>query len=1224
MPPSPVARHLLILHGADDEAFVRGYLAPALGLPPDAGDDCQAGMALSSRELAARPVRELARLVGESRYIVPVLSPAALADPWVQLTDELASHGAASDGDLQRGVIPLLLADCELPLHLRASVALDLRKRRDWDDETARLLHQLARPALPPPEVPCPYPGMRPFQGGDAAFFHGRDAEIAEVVSRLAAGQRELMVIGPSGSGKSSLIAAGVVPRLAGQWLVRSLRPGAEPRAALAAALGGHAAEDATEALLLGRPETGLLLLIDQAEELFSLASAEERQRFTAMLRALRKAPRCALILTLRADFFGELLGSELWRDGAKQHLDLAPMRGQALRTAIEEPARQRRVFLEKGLVDQLLTDAADEPGALPLLQEALVQLWGARRQRLLTLDEYRDRGGLSAALVSHADRTLGALTEPRRQLARRVLLRLVAFGEGRPNTRRRQPREALRGEEAASELDAVLMALAQSRLVIMDSGSGSESTSGSRAEAIHVDLCHDILITAWPSFAAWVEARRTAEQQRRRWQGHARAWISRGRGEAAQLDADELAEARAWASSAEAVSVGVDPDIAALIASSARLLAAKQLRRRRRIVATIAALASFTAVSLLLATCAVLQRREARSQAQLAVAARGETAAQLAQNRRLLAAQYEDAARRFLVEDRAQRALPYLLAARLEHGEPPSAISRALFRAASWPRVHAILREAQLPPASPSLGAVPISELADGQDCPLPGPRTHAFRFDGGVALVCLTTLELFRAEGAHHSIPMPLATTGALLLGDHRSLAVMTMDSTAHVWDLATGRLRARFENPFGAALAASPDGDHVVVRELHGLARSWQLPPLEEQRLLELPGDGTDVEPSHDGKWLALATAQGVLVASARLDAPPQRLALRRLTPWRLAISPDDRWIAAQSWQRGTALCEVASQRCTVLHQELDRSMEGIAEVVSPLAFSPDSALLATLRPELAEQEIQLWELRTGQAAGPPLRHGRASAAAAPGELVSLRFSPDGKRLVSASSDGTARLFDVATGQPLGAPLAHQRPSPLTFACFSPDGARLVTTADDGTVELRDARTLQRTRELRHDSRVMAAVFSPDGATLATLGADFRATLWVLSSGKRLHVLEQPNWVTRLAFSPDGSRLISLGMEMRMWSVATGQPLTPPLFHRLPAAAPSYPADARAAFYLQSKLEEQERVYDLAFSRDGAWLFTLGRDRTLRRWDVSLDGASLEEWQQLVARSPFAALP
>lgn len=215
-------------------------------------------------------------------------------------------------------------------------------------------------------------------------------------------------------------------------------------------------------------------------------------------------------------------------------------------------------------------------------------------------------------------------------------------------------------------------------------------------------------------------------------------------------------------------------------------------------------------------------------------------------------------------------------------------------------------------------------------------------------------------------------------------------------------------------------------------------------------------------------------------------------------------------------------------------------------------------------------------------------------------------------------------MATGQPLGAPLAHQRPSPLTFACFSPDGARLVTTADDGTVELRDARTLQRTRELRHDSRVMAAVFSPDGATLATLGADFRATLWELSSGKRLHVLEQPNWVTRLAFSPDGSRLISLGMEMRMWSVATGQPLTPPLFHRLPAAAPSYPADARAAFYLQSKLEEQERVYDLAFSPDGAWLFTLGRDRTLRRWDVSLDGASLEEWQQLVARSPFAALP
>lgn len=1219
-----------MLYAPADEAFVRGYLAPALGLPPEAGDECAEGMALGSRELAARPVRELARLVGESRYVVPVLSPAALADPWVQLSDELASHGAAGDGDLQRGVIPLLLADCELPLHLRAGVALDFRQREDWDDETARLRRQLDRPAVTPPEVPCPYPGMRPFQGNDAPYFHGREAEVEEVLRRLAAGERELMVIGPSGSGKSSLIAAGVVPRLAGRWMVRSLRPGAAPRAALKAALGGHAAEDAAAALRLGRPETGLLVLIDQAEELFTLASAEERQRFTADVRALRKEPSCALILTLRADFFAELLSSELWSDSAKQHLDLAPMRGEALRRAIEEPARQQRVFLEEGLVDQLLADAAGEPGALPLLQEALVQLWGARRQRLLTLDEYRDRGGLAAALVRHADRTLGELSEPRQQLARRALLRLVAFGEGRPHTRRRQPREALRGEEAASELDAVLMALSQARLVIMDAGSepGSEPEAGapssSPAEAIHVDLCHDVLITAWPSFAAWVEARRTAEQQRRRWQGHARAWIRRGRGEAAQLDADELAEARAWASSAEAVSVGVDPDIAALIASSARLLAARQQRRRRRIAATIAALASFTAVSLLLATCAVLQRREARSQEQLAVAARGETAAQLAQNRRLLAAQYEDAARRFLVEDRPQRALPYLLAARLEHGEPPSAISRALFRAASWPRVHAVLREDQLSPANPSLGEVPMSELAEGQECPLPGRRPHAFRFAGGVALVCHTSIEIFRADGAHHSIAAPLAIEGALLGGDRRSLAVMTMDSTAHVWDLATGRLRARFESPFGAALAAFPGGDQIVIRELRGLARSWQLPPLEEQRLLELPADGTDVEPSHDGKWLALATAQGVLVASAQLDAPPQRLALRKLTPWRLAISPDDRWIAAQSWQRGTALCEVASQRCTVLHEELDRAMEGITEVVSPLAFSPDSTLLATLRPELAAQEIQLWDLRTGQAAGPPLRHGRASAATAPAELISLRFSPDGKRLVSASSDGTARLFEVATGAPLGEPLAHQRTSPLTFAGFSPDGARLVTTDDDGTVELRDARTLQRTRELRHDARVMAAVFSPDGAILATLGADFRATLWELSSGKRLHVLEQPNWITRLAFSPDGTRLISLGMELRMWSVATGQPLTPPLFHRLPAAAPSYPADARAAFYQQSKLEEKERVYDLAFSADGSWLFTLGRDRTLRRWDVSLDGSSLEEWRQLVARSPFAALP
>ena len=188
------------------------------------------------------------------------------------------------------------------------------------------------RPA-PWQDVPCPYPGMRPYTADDAGGFHGRDAEIDELIGRLRAGEREIYVIGPSGSGKSSLVAAGVLPRLArraarlGPFIVRTMRPGEQPAARMSEVMGvpsgqQFVAADCIAAVLAHRARgSSVLLVVDQLEELFTVAHADECAAFLTALRALRDERRFVVIVTLRADFFGALMESRLWPERGREQL---------------------------------------------------------------------------------------------------------------------------------------------------------------------------------------------------------------------------------------------------------------------------------------------------------------------------------------------------------------------------------------------------------------------------------------------------------------------------------------------------------------------------------------------------------------------------------------------------------------------------------------------------------------------------------------------------------------------------------------------------------------------------------------------------------------------------------------------------------------------------------------------------------------------------------------
>jgi serine phosphatase RsbU (regulator of sigma subunit) len=467
--------------------------------------------------------------------------------------------------------------------HANAAISLEGHsesKRPQLRVRHARDAEQMFLRGAPPVDTSssCPYPGMRPYAAGDADRFHGRAREIAEILGRLRAGEREIYVIGPSGSGKSSLVAAGMLPRLGrgvaglGSFVVRSMRPGENPAARLRELLELSVdAPACSVATLVSRhaPDTSVLIVVDQLEEVFTLAGAAERKQFLTLLTALRNERRCVVVFTLRADFYGDFMESPLWTDrcGRISHIEVGPLRGAALREAIARPASDLGVVVQSDLIERLLADAALEPGILPLMQETLVQLWDQRQDQTLTLAHYeelgdRDRSGLAVALSRRADATLRSLTPEQEAIARRIFLRLVSFGEGRSDTRRQQPRSTLCATaDNPADFDHVMQQVVTDRLLVTD-----DDIDGGEPR---VDLAHEVMITAWPTLAGWILTRRAAEQRRRQIETTAAQWIARGRGAGGLLDPLELTEVEAWRRTDSARELGESAAVVELVAAS-------------------------------------------------------------------------------------------------------------------------------------------------------------------------------------------------------------------------------------------------------------------------------------------------------------------------------------------------------------------------------------------------------------------------------------------------------------------------------------------------------------------------------------------------------------------------------------------------------------------------------------------------------------------------------
>jgi formylglycine-generating enzyme required for sulfatase activity len=395
---------------------------------------------------------------------------------------------------------------------------------------------------------PGPYRGLQPFTSTESAFFYGRDDEVQSLWEMVQVGSFAA-VLGDSGSGKSSLVQAGLIPRLQRDgWAVLSLNPGRRPLYNLAAQLAAYSTRkgettvvDMWEERLMGRADGAstilmttfaaraggarLLLFVDQFEELFTLAEdSEERVRFAENLLDLtRAAPgRLALIVSLRLDFLHTCRSLPGWAELLDRHyLQLPVLSGEKLQAAIEEPARQRGARFEKRLVSLMMRDAGDRPGILPLLQVALQELWRRRVGPWLTYQAYDEIGGVGGAINRLADAAFDSLDEVDARLARYILLRLVFLDEEEPDryTRRRSSWEDLTPAEADRlHCQQVVARLSGQTLRLLTAGESG------------VELTHERLIFAWERLHGWLRDNRTELLIQQRLAQAARTWERGGR----------------------------------------------------------------------------------------------------------------------------------------------------------------------------------------------------------------------------------------------------------------------------------------------------------------------------------------------------------------------------------------------------------------------------------------------------------------------------------------------------------------------------------------------------------------------------------------------------------------------------------------------------------------------------------------------------------------------
>src|SRR5215470_4348046 len=1062
----------------------------------------------------------------------------------------------------QPGLLPQILAACGIT---------DEAEVNRWLEALNRIRRA---PGRRPVRGQAPYRGLASFQPEDAAWFFGRE-ELALHLVRLAGGigapGLPLAVVGPSGSGKSSLLRAGLVPRLRAGSPARPdgrpvalITPGDSPLAALASALapltrqgqGGpeepalvaQALRDAPGryAELIDRGEDSPAIIVDQFEETFTAAGGEaERQAFVTALAAL--SGTCLVVLGLRADFYGHALRyPELARSLQDRQIVVGPMSTSQLHRAIVEPAHKAGLDIEDGLVEVLLADmrpagalgtAGHEAGALPLLSHALLATWERRRCSRLTVADYRASGGIRDAIARTAEAAYATLDEAGSGAARLLFLQLVNVADDARETRARVPLGDLPGDAAVTA--AVLERFVEQRLVTLD-----------RETA---EITHEALLDAWPRLRAWIDADREDIRVRRFITAAAQAWAETGRETAALLRGGQLALARDWAAAGtnRALLSQLAVDFIEAGLDEERAQQAAQRRRTRRLRQFVGALTALVLITVGLAGYAFQQR-------QMATAAKN-----LAESRSVA------------IEANEVRTDDPALAAQL---------SLAAYRITpSFGALASLLESSGVPTAARMFD----SDRDVQSVAPAPGGKLLAVAAaDGTLRLLNVSRPGHPRLIGTVSEQGQDDALYAAAFSPNGRVLAAAGADGTVGLWNVTSPRHPVSLGRPLSGpanttySLVFSPSGGLLAAGGADDKVWLWNISKLAKPVLAAKPltGPANTVDAvafSPNGQMLAAGSYDGkVWLWNISNPAKPVRSKpFKGATDFVMAVafSPGGQLLAEGGsdgrvlvWNTTTHVLLGAfphPQPVTSLTWDgpgilISGDADGYVRdwgvpppglltgsPANSVAFSPGGAALA-----VGDAGLQLWN---------PATRTLTATAGIPGGthnfVNAVAFSPGGNLIATGYGDGQIQLWRAGAHLvPLGKPqiashVSAASTNQVEFVAFSAGGPILASGADDGTVRLWDVADPAKPRPLAtvddaRDAIVFSVAFSPRGHVLAAASSNDLVRLWNVANPAHPTPLGKPlrgpaNYAYTVAFSPSGRTLAvgSADRDIRLWDVA-----------------------------------------------------------------------------------------
>ncbi|MFD9701415.1 helix-turn-helix domain-containing protein [Lentzea sp. NPDC059081] len=1014
----------------------------------------------------------------------------------------------------------------------------------EWEDRWREVAAEMEPPEPVAGSDTSPYVGLAAFRTEDAERFFGREPLIGELMSRLAE-HRVVVVVGASGSGKSSLLRAGLVPRSSSPVVL--FTPGAHPLEECAIRLDRYAGtvtgpptEDRRglhRAVRRVMPDdTELLLVVDQFEEVFTLChDPEERARFIEQLLTAAQSENsgCRVVLGVRADFYSHCTTHPELVDVLRAgQVTVGPMTADELRLAVVQPAVRAKCTVETALVTRIVAEASGQPGVLPLVSHALLETWRRRRGTTLTMAGYEHAGGIEHAVAHTAETVFTELTAERQRIAKQLFLRLCELGQSTEDTKRRVSRSEL--DTSDPNTRTILENLASTRLIVLDEDG--------------VEIAHEALIRSWPRLRGWLAEDRDGLRIHRGITEATAGWLALHRDPGSLYRGIRLHAARDWAGPEAPLSPAERDFLAASNSAHTEEQAAirRRARRLRQLVGVLTALllvAAGTTVYAVDAGQAVTgQRNTALSQKV------GAEAAKLRPGNPGLAAQ----------------------------------LSLAAFRLAPTAEARSSLLSA---------AAGPVTTLLTGHRDII---QSVAVSTDGRLLATASSDhmVSVWDIGDPHQPVQLAVLTghtDTVWSVAFHPSgtvLVTTSEDKTARLWDLTDPRhpgeiatltahdrpvIAAAFTSDGG--LLATASGDHTV--------RLWDSTDPRNVREAGIitghSGPVVRVAFGHGKRMLATSSWDGTVrlwdVADLRAPQELTRLGAHGDRPGSLVFSPDDTVLAAVGTDHTVHLWQVADpSRAEELAVFADEGKSVFA-----VTFSPDGRVLATTN---LDRTVRLWEVAT------PRRPRELTVLSGhAGPVLTARFTPDGRTLATAGFDRVARLWDIP------GPVLTGHDSAVYALTFSADGRVMATGSYDGTVRLWDVRDARRPRQLAlvtgHTAAVNAVAFSPDGRVLVTGSLDHAVRLWDLADPERPGALAaltaHSESVQAVAFGPDGRTLVtgSADHSIRLWDVTDAR-------------------QPRQLVVLTSETDV-DNIESVAFSPDGRTLAAGTSGHVVRLWDL-----------------------